>query len=81
MYRWPDDPSFRMRDSKMKTVTLRYGKTNTSNVVTKFQYWTREKFNTKTNATYYEMHVKCIFENIDVTGFTDKDALECKFGL
>ena len=70
-----DDPSYRMRDSKMQTVTLRYGKTKTSSVVTKFQYWTREKFNPKTNATYYEMHCKCIFENIDVTGYTDKDSL------
>lgn len=80
LYRWPD-VGYRQRDSKMKTVTLRYGKTKESAVVNKLQYWTREKFNAKTNATYYELHGKCIFENIDVTGYTEKDALECKIGL
>ena len=82
LYRWPDNAEmYRMRDSKMKTVTLRYGKTKTSNVVTKFQYWTREKFNKKTNATYFELHGKCIFENVDVTSYSNKDGLECNVGL
>lgn len=80
LYRWPDQ-GYKIRDSKMQTVTLKYGKTQTSSVVTKFQYWTREKFNTKTNLTYYELHGKCIFENIDVSSYTTADALECRIGL
>ena len=39
------------------------------------------KTNPATNATFYELHCKSIFENIDVTAFTATDFLECKMGL
>ena len=53
----------------------------TSDIKTRLQYWTREKKNKETEAVFHEFHVKCIFENLDVSSFTTTDKLECHIGV
>ena len=81
LYRWPDE-GYEITDSKDAWLELKYGVNGqTSDVKTRLQYWTREKKNKETDMVFHEFHVKCIFENLDVSSFTSTDKLECRIGV
>ena len=45
-YRWPDNPEkYDIEDSESVTYELKFGENGTSDVVTKFEHWTRRKHN------------------------------------
>lgn len=80
---WPDE-TYTILDSNKTNVTLNYGsKGPGSGVETHFEYWTRKKTNTDTNSSFYELHAKCYFLNIDVTNWkTDgSNKLSCQIGF
>ena len=80
-YRWPDDSEkYTIEDSDSLTYELKFGENGTSDIVTKFEHWTRRKHNEKTGKDFFEWHGRCIFENF-AAPLTTADSLTCSFAV
>ena len=82
-YVWPEELG-EITESIKTNVTVQYGKLGpASKVKTTFEYWVRSKLNPVTNNTFYELHYKCYFENMDTTNWKKDgtDKLQCQIGF